>query len=392
MTPRRPVLSPRRTLPLALFLGTSAWSFVYVSLPFYIQRISTEDPVSTLRWTGWILGITALVSVVTGPFWGRLSERGNPKTFYVVVQILQGLGFLGLALARSLFELFLARLLLGALGAVSTFAFIIAGRSPDEDVRREVSAFQSAMTLGQILGPLAGAVTAARIGFIPSFLIGGAILWACSGLVQWGVPPQELSPEAGGPERTSSRGEVVGVCLVVLAGSVQVFFLTSVLPQVLPPLGVAPADTLEVGGLIIFASGVAAALGSMAAPRLADLLGERRAVGWFLVVSSGLLALLGLTRSVWSFSVVRFLQVLCVAPVFPLAVARIAQRGGGEAIGLVNSARIGASFVGPVAATTFLTWTAPAYLYALLAVAGLACLPLVGRPRAFRPGPLEGTM
>ncbi len=42
-----------RTLPVALFLGTSAWSFVYVSLPFYIQRISTEDPASTLRWTGW---------------------------------------------------------------------------------------------------------------------------------------------------------------------------------------------------------------------------------------------------------------------------------------------------------------------------------------------------
>ena len=59
-----------RALPVALFLGTSAWSFVYVSLPFYIQRISAEDPASTLRWTGWILGISPLVTVVTAPFWG----------------------------------------------------------------------------------------------------------------------------------------------------------------------------------------------------------------------------------------------------------------------------------------------------------------------------------
>ena len=378
-----------RTLSVALFLGTSAWSFVYVSLPFYIQRISTEDPASTLRWTGWILGISPLITVVTAPFWGGRAEKGNPKTFYVVVQILQGIAFGSMGLARSLRDLFLVRFVLGAMGAVSTFAFIIAGRSPDVEVRHEVSALQSAMTLGQILGPLGGAVAAARIGFVPSFLLAAALLWACAAMVQWGVPRPHLAPASGGARRRSSWAEVTGACVLVLLGSVQVFFLTSVLPQILPPLGVRSAATLEIGGLIIFASGVAAALGSLAAPRLADLLGERRAVASLLALSSGFLALLGLTRTVWSFGVLRFLQVLCVAPVFPLAVARIAQRGGGEAIGLVNSSRIGASFVGPVVATTLLTWTTPAFLYALLAVPGLACLPLVRRRAARRPGDAE---
>lgn len=368
----------RRTLPLALFFGTFAWSFVYVSLPFYIQGMSTVDPLSTLRWTGWILGISALVTVVTTPIWGRLAGKGNPKTFYVVVEILQGFGFVGMALARSLLELFLARLLLGAMGAASTFAFIIAGRSADRDVRREVSAIQSAMTVGQILGPLAGAVAAARIGFVPSFLLGAAILWGCAGLVQWGVPRPQPRAAVDEGQRRISWWEVLVACFLVLAGSVQVFFLTAVLPQILPPLGVAPRDTLEIGGLVIFASGVGAALGSLAAPRLADLLGERRTITSFLAASSGLLALLALTRDVWSFGLVRFLQVLCVAPVFPLAVARIAQRAGGEAIGLVNSARIGAAFVGPVAATTLLAWTTPGVVYALLALGGLASIPLVG--------------
>jgi hypothetical protein len=91
-----------------------------------------------------------------------------------------------------------------------------------------------------------------------------------------------------------------------------------------------------------------------------------------------------------SFGVVRFLQVLCVAPVFPLAVARIAQGGGGEAIGLVNSSRIAAAFVGPVVATTLLAWGPPAVLYVLLAVPGLACLPLLRLPRASRAGTAEG--
>ena len=62
-----------------MFFDSFAWSFVLVSQPFHIQRISRTDPAATLRWTGWILGITSLVTVVTAPVWGRYAARGNPK-------------------------------------------------------------------------------------------------------------------------------------------------------------------------------------------------------------------------------------------------------------------------------------------------------------------------
>ena len=64
------------------------------------------------------------------------------------------------------------------MGAVSTFAFIMAGRSGG-DVRREVSEIQLGMTLGQVLGPAAGALTAARLGFRLSFLLSSAMLGLC---------------------------------------------------------------------------------------------------------------------------------------------------------------------------------------------------------------------
>ena len=179
------------------------------------------------------------------------------------------------------------------------------------------------------------------------------------------------------------------VCLLVLAASTQVFFLTAILPQVLPPLGVPSEATLEVGGLILFASGMAAALGSMAAPRLGDLVGDRRAVPWFLAGSSVFLAGLPIASNVWGFGVLRFLQVLCIAPVFPLSVAAIAQRASGEAIGFVNSSRIGAAFLGPVIATTLLAWVAPSVVYLVLAGLGLALVPLAIRLSP-RPSPREG--
>src|SRR6185295_5940739 len=35
----------RWVMPFSMFVGTFAWSFVYVSLPFYIHRLSTLDGV-----------------------------------------------------------------------------------------------------------------------------------------------------------------------------------------------------------------------------------------------------------------------------------------------------------------------------------------------------------
>lgn len=371
-----------------MFVGTFAWSFVYVSLPFHIQKMSTLDAAATLRWTGWILGISPLITVMTAPISGRIGERIDPQRGFICVQVFQGMGFLLMAVARSLPELFLARLLLGLMGAVSTFAFIMAGRT-QRDVRRSVSAIQSGMTLGQVLGPAAGALAAARIGFRLSFVVAAFMLWSCSALVAWGVPRGSMRRAEDARVQRASLREVGTVCLLVLAGSTQVFFLTAILPQILPALGVAESATLEVGGLLIFATGIAASLGSMATPRLADLIGDSRAVPWFLASSSLFLAALALTGNVWSFGALRFLQVLCIAPVFPLSVAAIAQRASGQAIGFVNSSRIGAAFVGPVLATTLLAWLAPVAVYLVLAMLGLALVPLVSKagPRA---GPREG--
>ncbi|HEU5321327.1 MAG TPA: MFS transporter, partial [Methylomirabilota bacterium] len=174
--------------------------------------------------------------------------------------------------------------------------------------------------------------------------------------------------------------EVVAVALVVLGGSTQVFFLAAILPQVLPDLGVDPDHTLEIGGIIVFASGAAAALGAVLAPWLSELLPERRLLAGLLVASSAALAGHAAAGSLWLYGLLRFVQVLCIAPVFPIVVAGVAQSASGEAIGVINSARIGSAFLGPVVATSVLASASPAALYLLLAAAGLACVPLVSRP------------
>jgi len=377
----------RWALPFSMFLGSFSWSFVYVSLPFYIQKLSPHDAATTLRWTGWILGISSLITVVTAPISGRLAGRRDPKRAFVWTQGLQGAGFVIMAFARSLPEIFFARILLGAMGAVSTFAFIMAGRSGG-DVRREISEIQLGMTLGQVLGPAAGALTAARLGFRSSFLLGAVMLGCCSLLVAWAVPAGHgravQSARAG---RTSPR-ELGRICVLILGCLTQVFFLAAILPHVLPRLGVRPEAMLETGGLVLLADGLAMAIGSMAAPRVAELFGDRRVVRWLVLGSSICLAALALAPNVWIFVAIRFAQVLCIAPVFPLAVGAIAHRASGTTIGLMNSARIGASFVGPVFATTLLAWAPASAVELALAAMGVALVPVAASARGT--GPRQG--
>jgi len=214
------------------------------------------------------------------------------------------------------------------------------------------------------------------MGFRESFALGAAVLFACGLLVQWGVGASTAPEPRERPARRAYWRETILVSLLILGASTQIFFLTSILPQVMAELGVPRERTLEIGGIIIFASGAAAALGSMIAPRLAEVLPERRLVASLLAGSSLSVAALVVAHGVWGYGALRFLQVLCIAPVFPIVVARIAHTAGGEAIGIINAARIGASFVGPVLATSLLASSTSTVLYVVLAVIGAACVPL----------------
>jgi DHA1 family multidrug resistance protein-like MFS transporter len=363
-----------------MFFGTVAWAFVSVSLPFYVRAISDVDAVATLRWTGWILGVTALTTVLTAPVWGWLGDRYDPRRLYVVIEVLQGVGFLAMAVTRTLGELFGARLVLGFWGAASTFSFIIAGREADPaETRRQVSRMQASMMVGQVLGPLLGAIAAARMGFRLSFVLAAIVLFVTAAFVQVGVPPLPPASTATSRRAAGTTREVIVVTVIVLGGSIQILFLTAVLPNIVTMLGVDPHRTLEMGGIVLFVSGVAAAVGSLIAPRLAEAVPERRLIPILLAGSSLCLAAFGLAGSVWTFGALRFLQVLCVAPVFPIVIARVAHRLGGKAIGLINAARIGAAFIGPVMATTLLAWAPAPVLYACLGLVGAACIPLASR-------------
>jgi MFS family permease len=362
-------------LAAVMFLVSFAWSSVYVGLPFYIEHITRMDPTATVTWTGWILGISSLVSMAGSPLWARYAAHTDPRTVCVLLQVLQGIGFMGAAFADSLLELFVARFLLGAVGATSTVAFMLAGQGHDPaERRRKLALIQSANTTGQVVAPLVGAVAAARLGFRLSFAFGALFLVVCAALVQWGVPPSRpLDPTVAARRRRTPTRLIVLMSAVVLVGSAHDAFLAAILPRVLPGLGVHPDRLVESAGLLIFLSGSAAAIGGLAAPRLAAEVPSRRLLPLLLAGSALTLVAFTAAGSLWLFAVLRVVQSLCIAPLFPLIVARMSRHG--EAIGILNSARAGGNFLGPVVSTMVLGWGSPWVVYLLLGLAGLAVVP-----------------
>jgi MFS family permease len=112
---------------------------------------------------------------------------------------------------------------------------------------------------------------------------------------------------------------------------------------------------------------------------LAEQISERRLLTGLLVGSSIALVLLGTTRSFWAFVGLRGVQSLAIAPFFPLVVARVARRADASAIGIINAARVGSGFLGPLVATTLLATGSPGLLYVTLGAAGIATALLLRR-------------
>ena len=364
------------------FVTAMTWAYVYVFLPFYIQSISPYDRERTLLWTGLIVGISGATSALTAPLMGGLAGRWRPKLILRVGIVFQGLLIAALAATNSLPALFLLRFLIGTIGGLSTIGMVvISATSPTGRLVTTMGVFQAGITLGHIMGPLAGALTADLVGFYGAFLIGGAVMGLAYALCQWGMTdiPAFVPPSGAEPVR---GGRLAGAWLLCFAAALQIAFMPSVLPEIVAGLGVPAGRAVRMAGLIVFTYGTGSIVGSFLMSRLAGRWGERRALAVAAVGGSALLPLLALTGSVAAFGAVRFVQVGLIAGAIPIVFAQVAGASPGRTIGTINTSRFAAFAVGPFMATWFFAHATPAALYLTLSAFTLAALPALRRPPA----------
>src|SRR5712692_11601710 len=118
-------------------------------LPFYAEKLG-----ATPSQVGLLIGVYAACQLFSGPLLGRLSDRMGRKPLLVVSQIGTLIGFLIMAVAPSLWVVFLARVIDGATaGNLSLAQAYISDITRPEDRAKSFGIIGIAFGMGFLIGP-----------------------------------------------------------------------------------------------------------------------------------------------------------------------------------------------------------------------------------------------
>ena len=187
------------TLFLIVFVDLVGFGLVIPLLPFYAERFGA----SAMQMTA-LFAAFSLMSLVTAPLWGRLSDRVGRRPVLMASMAAAALAYLWMAQASELWMLFAARAFAGACaGNIAAAQAYIADVTPPEKRAKGMGMIGAAFGLGFIVGPVVGGVLAgndiATADLATPCLVAGALsLLAFLGVVL--LLPESL------PERVRHRG------------------------------------------------------------------------------------------------------------------------------------------------------------------------------------------
>lgn len=163
---------PRALLPLLAitFVDILGFTVLIPILPFYAEQYG-----ATPSTVGAIYATVAFCSLVSSPFWGRLSDKVGRKGVLLAAQIAGFLGFTLLASGTALWTIFVARAVegLGGGGLGVTQAYVTDVTTPANRARA-FGLIGATFGLGFLIGPAAAGMLI-RFGYHVPFWVAAAL-------------------------------------------------------------------------------------------------------------------------------------------------------------------------------------------------------------------------
>jgi MFS transporter, DHA1 family, multidrug resistance protein len=405
----------RQVLAIAAIAQTFSiigFSFVTPFLPLYIQHLGIHGQAQVTLWAAILSGGSALCMAVAAPIWGVLADRHGRKIMLIRAMFSAAILIGLMGLSQNVWELLVLRMLQGALtGTVTASQALISSQSPKNRLGFSLGVMQTAVFLGNSIGPLLGGVVADLAGFRASFLAGATSLFIAGVLVTFFVTERRPErPVAGAPHvpfwsgaRDALRSPaILPMVVTIFAVQFGVTVVFPILPQFVQVLEGHSHYTATVTGVIFTGSGIAGAIASITVGAVSDKLGYRRVI----MIGLGATAVLSVPQAfvtaVWQLFVLRILIDFSMGAVLPSASALIAglvpAERRGTAYGLMGSATSIGTGAGPLAAATVVgfsdiraTFIMAAGLFVLVELwVGLALrTPAAERASVSQPEPLQ---
>src|SRR6202790_2710515 len=211
---------------LIVLIDLIGFGLVIPLLPFYAERFAASPQTVT-----GLMAVFSLMSMLTAPFWGRLSDRVGRRPVLMVSMAAAALAYLWMGFADALWMVFAARALAGACaGNIAAANAYIADVTTPENRAKGMGMIGAAFGIGFIIGPALGGFLAggdpatAHLG-APFYV--GAFLSALAFLAALVFLKESLPPERRGSIRQVGRLAALADKLArpSLRGLIQLSFL-----------------------------------------------------------------------------------------------------------------------------------------------------------------------
>jgi DHA1 family tetracycline resistance protein-like MFS transporter len=190
--------SPLVVIFTTVFIDLVGFGIVIPVLPFYAEGTRFN---ATPRTVGLLIASYSVMQLIFSPILGRLSDKYGRRPVLLLSIIGTGIGFLFLGFAKTLWMLFVGRILDGITGGnISTAQAYIADITTKENRARGMGLIGAAFGLGFVFGPAIGGVLS-RWGVEVPFLFAAGLCFA-NALLLYFTLPETVTPDH--PARVSA--------------------------------------------------------------------------------------------------------------------------------------------------------------------------------------------
>lgn len=298
---------------VTVFLDILAFGIIIPVLPHLIEQLAGGGIAKAAWWVGVFSTVFAVVQFAFSPVQGALSDRFGRRPVILISNLGLAIDFVVLALAPTLWLLFVSRTLLGMTAASFTTAnAYIADITPKEKRAAAYGVLGGAFGLGFIMGPGLGGFLGDISLRLPFWVAAGLAL--CNFLYGLFILPESLPKERRTPRFELHSAHPLGSLKLLrrypqVLGLAVVMFLVYLAHYVLQTTFVLYADyrygwgPQAVGFVLMLVGACDGSVQAFLTGRLTPRFGERRVLLAGLLFGIGAFALMGVASEGWVFLV-----------------------------------------------------------------------------------------
>lgn len=190
---------------VAQILAIVGFSFCMPFLPFFIAELGVPDKATQTWWAGIVMSATGVTLAIFAPVWGYLADRYGRRIMVMRAMFVGSLVLLLISFARSVGQLALLRLFQGAFtGTLAASIALVASVAPPHRSGLTLGLMQTAVFIGDAIGPLAGGFLSDHIGYRPAFRVGALMAFLGGMLILYGTR-ESFQPAAATAEQNLQR-------------------------------------------------------------------------------------------------------------------------------------------------------------------------------------------